>query len=704
MNVNNTVKNYNFVVLGPTGAGKSSLINLFFLLANETQFESLETLKELPIQTKFYAGDGSVENLLNGKESSTQKSKFYSFPMKGTNSKLNFMDTPGFGDTRGIIQDDINALDICDQILGFESVSAILLVFNGSEARLSSRLEYVLQKIKGILSKHLISNVFILFTHVNTKPNVSIEIFDSWSIPKERIFNLNNQIFLLSPGETKENKQLSKSYTNCTETLKAILERTESCSPSPTASLKEVTLDKRKLREERDAFHTLRIKNEILTNWLVDIPYDPLWEAWRKSVLQIVREKIDTSNLISLKQIQSIATKIKRICPYFDLGRELEKTIPILDEEVAILMTLQSTERYFDESEILHAKDWKKSMCFLFDNLIKIRHDVQPLTRKAELGKSFERFAKLQDTILSLQGNLRVIEIDEIGKSLKRLLKQIQEEKEKLEEEKKREEEMKRQFALLKKQQEEETRKQAKREEYERREEEARKEEARKEEQRNREECERRRREEMLYQMGAFGPSQQIVIVRSPYGGYMSYGGYTQDQNNSGSERIEFGNLLFLTKASRFEDKKGNGIYYSEANHNTHSFGKIQNFEHSLSNKDKNAIECNLNLDGIKVTITYKIVLPNVIRAEALFENQGTEERTSDFYIMLDPWIADSRTSIAARNTRSLESVTNELLFRDKTWTRLMSIIEGLKKSYDLEKTPPPVLFSPWVENLKKRE
>ena len=54
------------------------------------------------------------------------------------------MDTPGLGDTSGIDQDDKNIDNILDSITKTPQLNSIILMLNGSDARISERIKYIL--------------------------------------------------------------------------------------------------------------------------------------------------------------------------------------------------------------------------------------------------------------------------------------------------------------------------------------------------------------------------------------------------------------------------------------------------------------------------------------------------------------------------------------------------------------------------------
>jgi predicted GTPase len=97
------------VVIGETGAGKSSLINLFYVWSQNVPSSQLNKLKKVLIKTSYLDGDGSTEKFTAGnsqRDSVTYFAKAYNFQLydqeRNIRYNLTFLDTPGLGDTRGI--------------------------------------------------------------------------------------------------------------------------------------------------------------------------------------------------------------------------------------------------------------------------------------------------------------------------------------------------------------------------------------------------------------------------------------------------------------------------------------------------------------------------------------------------------------------------------------------------------------------------
>ncbi|CAF5139853.1 unnamed protein product, partial [Rotaria sp. Silwood1] len=140
MSIDETI---NIVLLGETGVGKSTFINAF---ANYLTFNTLEEAEAgqsvvlIPVSFMITVGDNFEEHIVkfggvddsNNEDfdhpghSVTQHCKSYIFNLNDSDQrKLCIIDTPGFGDTRGIEQDDLNMEHILEYVNNLTHINAI---------------------------------------------------------------------------------------------------------------------------------------------------------------------------------------------------------------------------------------------------------------------------------------------------------------------------------------------------------------------------------------------------------------------------------------------------------------------------------------------------------------------------------------------------------------------------------------------------
>jgi len=185
------------ILLGETGSGKSTFVNY---LANFFLSGDLRALKVI-IPNKIYrnpteAGyeSHSEANLDDTSMSQTRKCAFYCFEKGAVTYR--FIDTPGLSDTanstdRCIDDESINTILLAASEAG--ELHAIVLIINGTIARLTTNLKNALQRIAGNYPDVLLNNMLVVFTNTSAGG----KNFDEKSFPHtpKKTFVMNNSAF-----------------------------------------------------------------------------------------------------------------------------------------------------------------------------------------------------------------------------------------------------------------------------------------------------------------------------------------------------------------------------------------------------------------------------------------------------------------------------------------------------------------------------
>jgi len=165
---------YNILLIGESGCGKTSFLNLLCNCETLLAFFSGPGPKKAENIHSF--NDMRMENAHNCKMgSSTNDAKKYEVEIGG--HKVGVIDTPGFGDTRGLQQDKRNT----DKILRFlneevDYVNCVCLVINGRESRMHKFLRYILTAVTSILPKDILDNVIVVCSNTDKKIKLNFEI------------------------------------------------------------------------------------------------------------------------------------------------------------------------------------------------------------------------------------------------------------------------------------------------------------------------------------------------------------------------------------------------------------------------------------------------------------------------------------------------------------------------------------------------
>ncbi|KAF2073583.1 hypothetical protein CYY_005100 [Polysphondylium violaceum] len=242
---NNTVS---ILVIGETGCGKSTFIN-----TNTNYFldGTLENLK-VAITTKHLKATENFKNdeLSSGDRTKSQTDSCNNYTFTKDNTTYVFIDTPGLSDTRGIKQDDINIDKIIDAAEKAKSLSAIILLINGTVPRMTINLQNALSRLRGSIPDSLLNNIFLVLTNcLNCDKNFDLDSIQI-NIKPSNIFFMNNSAFSTNPTTWDENSkeylnfQLQLSFKTITKLL-TLIKETEAV---PTRDFSEMKIHRSKIK------------------------------------------------------------------------------------------------------------------------------------------------------------------------------------------------------------------------------------------------------------------------------------------------------------------------------------------------------------------------------------------------------------------------------------------------------------------------
>ncbi|CAL8316685.1 unnamed protein product [Gadus morhua 'NCC'] len=197
-------KNRTIMVLGATGAGKSTMVNRMINYILGVTDDDTFRFK--------LVDEGTDKSQAHSQTSEVTVYKLNHREGFQIDYSLTIVDTPGFGDTRGI-ERDRSIMSQLENLFsaksGISEIDAICFVAQASLARLTTTQKYVFDSVLRIFGKDVAENIRILVTFAdNTKPLV-LGAINEFGVPCPKTknglpihFKFNNSI----PGSCNENE------------------------------------------------------------------------------------------------------------------------------------------------------------------------------------------------------------------------------------------------------------------------------------------------------------------------------------------------------------------------------------------------------------------------------------------------------------------------------------------------------------------
>ncbi|XP_062905774.1 uncharacterized protein LOC134347306 [Mobula hypostoma] len=209
------------MLLGATGSGKSTLINGMINYTLGVEWGDNFRFKLIQEETGKSQAESQTSYV-------TAYQIYHQFGFK-IDHALTIIDTPGFGDTRGIRQDQVITEQIREFFTspgGVDQVDAVCFVVQSSLARLTQTQKYIFDSILSIFGKDIAENIQILVTFADGQRPPILEALKASEVPccKDengipRLFKFNNSaIFSQRPFSGKSaNEESSNAKSNVEE-------------------------------------------------------------------------------------------------------------------------------------------------------------------------------------------------------------------------------------------------------------------------------------------------------------------------------------------------------------------------------------------------------------------------------------------------------------------------------------------------------
>nr|XP_029729931.1 uncharacterized protein LOC115267199 [Aedes albopictus] len=246
-------KEYNIILFGETGAGKSTLINyLTNYFGNGTPGNF-----KIAIPTKHHVATEGLEhhedNVQDATKSQTRACTVYNFREQDT--IFNFIDTPGLSDTEGPEQDDFNVRQIMGAAEQSGMLTAIILVINGTQARATVTLRNTLCLLRSSIPDVLLQNLVVVLTNCSvTTVNFDLVHLEPWTIAESNVFHMNNCALSRPVSQWTKNERMKKSMEmewECSmETIEELTQNLKQLGGKATEAFKQMRINRDRIKSQ----------------------------------------------------------------------------------------------------------------------------------------------------------------------------------------------------------------------------------------------------------------------------------------------------------------------------------------------------------------------------------------------------------------------------------------------------------------------
>ena len=217
------------MLVGATGSGKTTLINGMANYVMGVEWDD-------PFRFKLVTEDGG-KSQAHSQTTWITAYKLHKSPGSPLPYTLTIIDTPGFGDTRGLVRDQEIAAQIKELFslkgdCGVDQIHAIGFVAQAPLARLTPPQKYIFDSILAIFGKDIGDNIFMMVTFADGQRPPLLDAVKEANIPFCKSFKFNNSTWFAensSVGESFDKLFWNMGTTSCCEFFKE-LEKVESKS------------------------------------------------------------------------------------------------------------------------------------------------------------------------------------------------------------------------------------------------------------------------------------------------------------------------------------------------------------------------------------------------------------------------------------------------------------------------------------------
>ena len=293
---NITVKEKVVLLLGSTGSGKSLLVNMIFNYLLGIQWND---------HFRFKLVEEEDRSQVHSQTDYITVYTIHHQPWFRAQFSLTLVDTPGYGDTRGIqwdqgLTNNLKQMFASEDSYGVEVLDVVGFVVQASLPRLTPTQKYIFDYVMSLFGKNIAENIFVFATFADgSKPQV-VEMLKNFHLKFKEIFKFNNFCCYdeVDVDDEEEELFLKISWKLGQKSFEKLLFHLDHISPKSLRLSRDVLNERTKLETLTESWHR-EIKVML---------YKLLQLNLEKQIFERFKSGADTNKTITYETIEMIMT------------------------------------------------------------------------------------------------------------------------------------------------------------------------------------------------------------------------------------------------------------------------------------------------------------------------------------------------------------------------------------------------------------